>query len=248
MSFIGKHGYFGALTPYTGPYHPSVYAKYARGGRMPNEDYARGGGPAGGGYRLGNAFAYKRPAFSDGGGAEQHSPYKKPPHNDASNDYHQGYQAARGGGDYSFGKVSPRFQSDGAEIEPSGHDNVKRRNGITEDYLRPAQRRAYERDNRFAKGGAAKMTPAWKDRPYPVAQRTSSKGLKIHAPHSGEGLVMNIHLSDVGPHAISFHSGPDGYSGGGDSSRMVQGAAERRLASAARPTPFPAPTRNETAL
>jgi len=84
------------------------------------------------------------------------------------------------------------------------------------------------------------VTPAWKDRPYPVAQRTS-KGLKINAPHSGEGLVMHIHLSDVEPHAISFHSGPDGYMGGVDSSRMVQRAAERRLASAARPTPFQAP-------
>ena len=74
------------------------------------------------------------------------------------------------------------------------------------------------------------MTPAWKDHPYPVAQRTQ-KGLKIHAPHSGEGLVMNIHLSDVGPHAISFHSGPDGYSGGVDSSRMVQRQASHALQS-----------------
>src|SRR5215471_19519094 len=84
---------------------------------------------------------------------EQFNPYKKPPHNNASNDYHQGYQEARGSGDYSFGKVSPRFQNDGAEIEPQGHDKVRRRSGTTEDYLRPAQRRAYERDNRFAKGG-----------------------------------------------------------------------------------------------
>jgi hypothetical protein len=83
------------------------------------------------------------------------------------------------------------------------------------------------------------MTPAWKDRPYPVAQRTS-KGLKIQAPHSGEGLVMHIHLSPVGAHAISLHSGPEGYTGGVDASRMVQRAAERRLASDARPTPFPA--------
>jgi hypothetical protein len=55
MSFIGRNGFFGAMQPYSGSYHPSVYRKYSRGG-----------GPAGGGYKLGNAFAYKRPAFDDG--------------------------------------------------------------------------------------------------------------------------------------------------------------------------------------
>src|SRR5262249_56246738 len=79
--------------------------------------------------------------------SERHNPYKKPPHNNAGNDYHQGYQAARGSGDYSFGKVSPRFENDGAEIQATGHNKVKRRSGMTEDYLGPAQRRAYERDN-----------------------------------------------------------------------------------------------------
>ena len=64
MSFIGKNGYFGALTPYTGAYHPSVYRKYSRGG-----------GAASGGYRLGNAFAYTRPRFSDGGEAGAGDPY-----------------------------------------------------------------------------------------------------------------------------------------------------------------------------
>jgi hypothetical protein len=114
---------------------------------------------------------------------------------------------------------------------------VKRRSGQTEDYLPPAQRRAYESQARFAKGGAAKMTPAWRDRPF--AAHKNGSGLKIHAPHSGEGLVMNIHLSNVGPHAISFHSGPDGYNGGVDSSRMVQRQASHALQSDARPTPFP---------
>jgi len=121
-----------------------------------------------------------------------------------------------------------------AQIEPTGHAETKRRNGADEDYLTPAQRRAYESQARFAKGGAAKMTPAWRDRPYPVAQRTP-KGLKIHAPHSGEGLVMNIHLSDV--HAISLHSGPDGYSGRVNVERM----AARGLQSDAHPQMFHAP-------
>jgi hypothetical protein len=146
--------------------------------------------------------------------SERFNPYKRPPHNNAGNDYHQGRMAAKGGGSYSWGKMSPRFQNEGAEIQPHGHNEVTPR------------RRAHGggcscwRCGRFAKGG--QVTPAWKDRPYPVAQRTS-KGLKINAPHSGEGLVMHIHLSDVGPHAISFHSGPDGYMGGVDSSRMVNG-------------------------
>jgi hypothetical protein len=73
------------------------------------------------------------------------------------------------------------------------------------------------------------MTPAWKNRPYPVAQRTQ-KGLRINAPHSGEGLVMNIHLSDVGPHALSLT-----HSGGVNVERM----ADRNLQADARPTnPF----------
>jgi hypothetical protein len=99
--------------------------------------------------------------------------------------------------------------------------------------------RAYRRAAALiiAKGG--KVTPAGNVRPYAVAHSTP-KGLKIHAPHSGEGLVMHIHLSDQGPHAISFAHG-DGYTGGVDSSRMVERAAERRLAQAARPTPFPVP-------
>jgi len=138
--------------------------------------------------------------------SERFNPYKRPPHNNAGNDYHQGYQVARGSGDYSWGKMSPRFSNQSAEIQPHGHNEVTPRRrarggkanedyacgGQAEDYLSPAQRRAYESHSRFAKGGAAKMTPAWKDRPYPVAQRTQ-KGLKIHAPHSGEGLVMNMH-------------------------------------------------------
>ena len=64
MSFIGKNGYFGALTPYTGPYHPSVYRKYSRGG-----------GSVNGTGTLGKAFAYTRPRFSDGGGADDSDQY-----------------------------------------------------------------------------------------------------------------------------------------------------------------------------
>ena len=50
---------FGAMTPYNGPYHPSVYRKYSRGGGSENAV----GTP-------GEAFAYKRPRFPDGGTAE----------------------------------------------------------------------------------------------------------------------------------------------------------------------------------
>src|SRR5215468_2960690 len=63
MSFIGKNGYFGALTPYTGPYHPSVYRKYSRGG-----------GSVNGTGTLGKAFAYTRPRFDDGGGVDFSDP------------------------------------------------------------------------------------------------------------------------------------------------------------------------------
>jgi hypothetical protein len=56
--FFGVHG-----QPFSGAYHPSVYRKYSRGG-----------GPAGGGYRLGNAFAYTRPKLSDGGQADDSDP------------------------------------------------------------------------------------------------------------------------------------------------------------------------------
>jgi hypothetical protein len=321
MSFIGRNGYFGALTPYTGAYHPSVYRKYSRGG-----------GPVGGGYRLGNAFAYKRPQFDDGGAVDdtdaqiqntlqqfapqqqqrqpgqvesmmramqqwgqgpsgvsqrfanpglydiqrasyelqqttdpdtadkiqghtdkilkvaaadpdtpplpslkraqggnvaasvQRAPhkYRKPPHNNANNDRHQGHSAGRDAISYTWGKVSPRFQNQGAEITPHGHNEVtprKRAHG--------GGCSCWRCGGRFAKGGAA--ITAWKDRPYPVAQRTAN-GLKINAPHSGEGLILDIHLSDVGPHALSLT-----HSGGVNVERM----ADRSLQADARPTnPF----------
>ena len=58
MSDFGK--FFGVTgKPYTGAYHPSVYAKYSRGGGSEN---AVG--------TLGKAFAYNRPVFSDGGAAD----------------------------------------------------------------------------------------------------------------------------------------------------------------------------------
>jgi len=49
--------------------------------------------------------------------SERFDPYKRPPDNSAGNDDHQGYQVARGSGDYSWGKMSPRFQNEGAEIQ-----------------------------------------------------------------------------------------------------------------------------------
>jgi hypothetical protein len=47
----------------------------------------------------------------------------------------------------------------------------------------------------------------------------------INAPHPGHGLVLNIHLSNVGAHALSLS-----HSGGVDASRMVERMAPRRLA------------------
>jgi hypothetical protein len=83
----------------------------------------------------------------------------------------------------------------------------------------------------FARGGQAKITPAWKDRPFAVS---TPRGLKINALHPGHGLVMNIHLSDVGPHAISLsHSGAV--------VSPVECMAARALQSDARPAPFHAP-------
>ena len=49
--------FFGKLKPYSGAYHPSVYAKYSRGG-----DASRNGTGT-----LGAAWAYKRPQFDSGG-------------------------------------------------------------------------------------------------------------------------------------------------------------------------------------
>jgi hypothetical protein len=154
--------------------------------------------------------------------------YDEPPHNNANNDQHQGHSSGRDAISYKWGKVSPRFQSQGAEITPHGHNEVtprKRAHGGSCSCCRCG--------GRFAKGGAA-VTPTWKDRPPAVAQRTT-QGLKIHAPHSGEGLVMNIHLSPVGEHAISFHSGPDGYSGGVDSMQMPYDAGPQQPIQAVRP-------------
>ena len=71
-------------------------------------------------------------------------------------------------------------------------------------------------------------------RPYHVKQRMAhSNSPKIHVEHPGGGLVMNIHLSDVGPHAITL-----GHSGGVDASRMVQRQASHALQSYGHPQPF----------
>ena len=220
MSFIGKNGFFGPLKPYTGAYHPSVYK--------------RGGAALG---TLGKPLAYKKPQLAAGGnvtGNDVLPRYTKQPPNNASNDSGSTYQSARGSNDYSWGKKTSR-NNHAAQIEPTGHSETTRRSGMTDDYLTPAQRRAYESQARFAKGG--KITPAWTDRPYHVKQRMAhSNSPRIHAEHSGEGLVLNIHLSDVGPHAITL-----GHSGGVDASRMVQRQASHALQSYGHPTPFHAP-------
>jgi hypothetical protein len=275
MSFIGRNGFFGAMTPYIGPYHHSVYAKYSRGGGSEN---AAG--------TLGKAFAYKRPRFSDGGAAddadpydsdiqnieaatqpsqprrpgqvegmmqainqwvqgpsgisqrfansglydiqrasaslqesvdpdtadkiqkytdkitdkaaaadpdtpglpplkqraqggnvmagkmrERRNPYEKPPHNNANNDHHQGHTMGRDGQSYSWGKVSPDFQNQGAEITPHGHNQVTPRKlahggGCT----------CWRCGGRFARGGQAQI--ASMERP-PVCSLTA------HAQWSG---------------------------------------------------------------
>ena len=77
------------------------------------------------------------------------------------------------------------------------------------------------------------MTQPWRDRPPHIKQRLArgSGSPRIHVEHPGGGLVMNIHLGDVGPHAISFgHSGD--YSGGVCSTdtwqRVILAAREHR--------------------
>jgi hypothetical protein len=88
-----------------------------------------------------------------------------------------------------------------------------------------------------------RVTAAWENRPVGIKQRNSvGKGLHVGAPHSGEGLVLNVYLSPVGPNAISLtHTG----SGGVNVARM----ADRSLQGDARPMPAgnpfhqgPAPT------
>jgi len=114
MSFTDSKGYFGPLASFNGHYHPSVYAKYSRGGGSEN---ATG--------TLGKSFAYKRPKLAQGGNVtETQNPYKEPPENNANNDQHSNYTNARGGASYTWGKVSPRFQNDGAEITPMAHNQV----------------------------------------------------------------------------------------------------------------------------
>jgi hypothetical protein len=168
------------------------------------------------------------------GGNVTDNPYDEPPGNNADNDAHQGHTAGRDGQSYTWGKVSPRFSNQGAEITPHHHNEVTPRK-----LAHGGGCSCWRCGGRFARGGQAQaqLTAPWRER-FNVEHK--SNGLKIHAPHSGEGLVMNIHLSPVGQHAISFHSVGD-YSGAVDQARMVQRAAERRLASAARPTPFPMP-------
>jgi hypothetical protein len=148
--------------------------------------------------------------------------YAKKPANSPNNDPSGGFQSARGGADYSWGKVSPRFQNDGAELHPTGHNETKRRSGMTDDYLPPAMKRALESQARFAKGGKVSPATAWQDKPQHIKQRLArGGGPRIHVPHEG-GLVLNIHLSNVGPHAITL-----GDHGGVDSSRMTAGSGSK---------------------
>lgn len=49
------------------------------------------------------------------------------PENNANNDSNSGYQAARGGGDYSWGPVPSDWDSNGAELYPMAHNETKRR-------------------------------------------------------------------------------------------------------------------------
>ena len=50
------------------------------------------------------------------------------------------------------------------------------------------------------------MTQPWRDRPPHIKQRLArgSGAPRIHVEHPGGGLVMSIHFSGVGPHAISL--------------------------------------------
>jgi len=132
---------------------------------------------------------------------------KQPPNDPSSNDPGSTYEGARGSGDYSWGKVSPRFQSQGAEITPHGHGDVTRRKGTGEDYLRPAQRRALENQSRFAKGRKVSPASAWQSKSPVVAQRLArSNAPRIHAPHEGAGAVLQIHLGPVGDDAIDLRA------------------------------------------
>jgi hypothetical protein len=147
--------------------------------------------------------------------------YNETPTNGPNNDPDSTYVQARGSNDYR--EVTRRKRA---------------RGGKTEDFRSPAYLRALDRQARYAKGGATKITPAWQDRPPHITQRlkVGSGSPRIHVPHEG-GLVLNIHLGRVGEHAISF--GHENYSGGVDASRMVQRQASHALHADARPTPFP---------
>jgi hypothetical protein len=56
-----------------------------------------------------------------------------------------------------------------------------------------------------------RITSAWESKSPRVGK------LHVGAPHSGEGLVLNVHLSPVGPHALSLTN-----SGGVNVERMAQ--------------------------
>jgi hypothetical protein len=69
-----------------------------------------------------------------------------------------------------------------------------------------------------------RVTAAWE------TKQRIGKGMHIAAPHSGEGLVLNVHLGNVAPHALSLTD-----SGGVNVARMAGRASQ----SDARPTnPF----------
>jgi hypothetical protein len=214
--FVGRAGFFGPIASYSGAYDPSVYRKYSRGGGSQN---AAG--------TLAKAFAYKRPVFSDGGAADdphdsdiQNIETATQPSQPRRPGQVEGMMQAMNQWGQGPSGVSHRFAN-------AGLYDIQRANEVTPRRLAHGGGcTCWRCGGRFARGGQAKMTPAWKDRPFAVSQNTRvGHGLRINAPHPGHRLVLNIHLSNVGPHALSLS-----HSGGVDASRMVERMAAHRLA------------------
>jgi hypothetical protein len=182
MSFIGKHGFFGALKP-ADPHYARyaldpAYAKFV-------DKYARGGGSENAVGTLGRAFAYRRPKLDDGGSVEEwarggnitagnqseaYNPYDDVPENNPENDHHAGHTVARGGGDCSWGPVPSDWDNNGAEIMPTGHNETKSR--------------------KRAEGGAVERRHPY----YTAPVEPKEQARKIHVePQDHEGLVtINI--------------------------------------------------------
>jgi len=151
---------------------------------------ARGGGIA-------QADKYLRQDIGGSGIHPELMPdYNRPVDNGPDNDLAQGLSTPLGGTDDQV-PVKPRQGSRGtgsaragstvnknpyATPLPDGHD------------LPPSASTKYR--------AKPNVTAAW------TGRQRNPKGMHIKAPHSGEGLVLNVHLSNVGPHAVSLtHSG-----------------------------------------